>query len=106
MEPTHKPQGEMVSRDRETPLNRDLWQALVEKAWLVAAILIAAAAAGVWVGQHSPSVYQSRAVVFFDFGEQKVVAIEEVDKREKGGVDLLNTLANKDRKSTRLNSSH
>ncbi|MFM8469197.1 MAG: GumC family protein [Limisphaerales bacterium] len=83
-----------MSPDGGTPLNRDLLQALIEKAWLVGAILIAAAALGVWIGQRSPVVYQSRAVLFFDFGEQKVVAIEEVDKREKGGVDLLNTLAN------------
>lgn len=80
--------------DGGTPLNRDLWQAILEKAWLIACILVVAAALGVWTGLRSPVVYQSRAVLFFDFGEQKVVAIEEVDKREKGGVDLLNTLAN------------
>lgn len=102
MESTHQHGGESVSRDGETPINRDLWQALVEKAWLVAAILIGSAALGVWVGQRSPLVYQSRAVVFFDFGEQKVVAIEEVAKSEKGGVDLLNTLANNIRSSAIL----
>ena len=102
MESTHQHGGESVSRDGETPLNRDLWQALVEKAWLVAAILIGSAALGVWVAQRSPLVYQSRAVVFFDFGEQKVVAIEEVAKSEKGGVDLLNTLANNIRSSAIL----
>ena len=102
MESTHQHGGESVSRDGETPINRDLWQALVEKAWLVAAILIGSAALGVWVAQRSPLVYQSRAVVFFDFGEQKVVAIEEVAKSEKGGVDLLNTLANNIRSSAIL----
>ena len=94
MEPTNQPQEGAVSLDAGTPINRDLWQAILEKAWLIASILVLAAALGVWTGIRSPVIYQSRAVLFFDFGEQKVVAIEEVDKREKGGVDLLNTLAN------------
>ena len=95
MEQTNQPQEGVVSLDSATPMNRDLWQAILEKAWLIACILVVAAALGVWVGVRSPIVYQSRAVLYFDFGEQKVVTtIEDVDKREKGGVDLLNTLAN------------
>ena len=95
MEPTNQPQEGAVSLDAGTPINRDLWQAIVEKSWLIACILVVAAALGVWIGVRSPVVYQSRAVLYFDFGEQKVVTtIEDVDKREKGGVDLLNTLAN------------
>lgn len=74
-------------------MNRDLWQAFVEKAWLIACILVAAGAIGVWKGARAPVVYQSRAVLFLDFGEQVVLKIDEVDKREKGGVDLLNTIA-------------
>lgn len=84
-----------MSLDAATPLNRDLWQAILEKAWLIACILVVAGALGVWTGARSPVVYQSRAVIYFDFAEQKVVTtIEDVDKKEKGGVDLLNTLAN------------
>lgn len=102
MEPTSQQFSEGVSLETNAPINRHLWQTIVEKAWLIACILVIAGAAGVWVGNRSPTVYQSRAVVFFDFGEQKVVAIEEVDKREKGGVDLLNTLANNIRSSAIL----
>ncbi len=95
MEPTNQTQEGPESLDSETPLNRHLWQAIVEKAWLVACILVVAGALGVWNGARSPVVYQSRAVIYFDFAEQKVVTtIEDVDKREKAGVDLLNTLAN------------
>jgi capsular exopolysaccharide synthesis family protein len=85
---------EELPLDGGKPLYRELWQAIVEKAWLIACILLVAGALGVWNGSSSPVIYQSRAVLFFDFGEQKVVAIEEVAKGEKGGVDLLNTLAN------------
>jgi len=37
-----------------------------------------------------------------DFGEQVVVKMDEVDKREKAGVDLLNTIANNIRSSSVL----
>lgn len=81
--------------DNGTPQNQELWQAFVEKAWLVVCIVAAATAAGIWVGAHSPVVYQSRSVMSLDFGEQVIMSnIQEVDKREKGGVDLLNTIAN------------
>lgn len=94
MDPLGQPKGENLSSDAGTPLNRDLWQAFLEKAWLIVCIMAAAAAVGVWIGSRSPVVYQSRAVLFLDFGEQVILnTIQEVDKREKGSVDLLNTIA-------------
>ena len=87
MEPVNQGQGGESSSDHGLPLNREVWQAFVEKAWLIACIMAVAAALGVWVGVRSPVVYQSRAVIELDFGEKKVLAIEEVDKRDKGGVD-------------------
>lgn len=100
MEPVNQVQGGELSSDHGLPLNRELWQALVEKAWLIACIMATAAALGVWIGARSPVVYQSRAVIELDFGEKKVLAIEDVDKRDvKGGVDLLNTIANNVRSS-------
>lgn len=82
-----------MSADTSAPISRDLWQAFVEKAWLIVCMLVAAVAIGVWVGERSPLVYQSNAVLVLDFGEQKVINIEDVEKREKGGADLLNTIA-------------
>ena len=73
---------------------RDLWQATLDKAWLVVSLLVTAAALGVWYGARSPVVYQSKAVLYFDSGEQQVIAIQDVQKREKGGIDLLNSIAN------------
>jgi capsular exopolysaccharide synthesis family protein len=95
MDSLRQPTGESPASDVGTPLNRDLFQAFFEKAWLIVCIVAAAAAAGVWIGSRSPLVYQSRAVLFLDFGEQVVLnTIQEVDKREKGSPDLLNTIAN------------
>lgn len=99
MEPVTLSQGGESSSDHGLPLNRELWQAFVEKAWLIACIMVTAAALGVWVGVRSPVVYQSRAVIELDFGEKKVLAIEDVERRDKGGVDLLNTIANNVRSS-------
>lgn len=73
---------------------RDFWQALLDKAWLVVCIMLAAAALGVWHGARSPVVYQSKAVLYFDSGEVNVINIQEVEKREKAGIDLLNSIAN------------
>lgn len=91
-------------------LNRELWQAFLEKAWLIACIMAVALAVGIWVGVRSPVVYQSRAVIELDFGEKKVLAIDEVDKRDyRGGVDQLNTIANNVRSSAiikRVVSAH
>ncbi|KAF0173579.1 MAG: Capsular exopolysaccharide family [Limisphaerales bacterium] len=99
MEPFEQPRAGDVSPEAGTLFNRNLWHAFMEKAWLVVCIMAAAAAAGIWTSNRTPPVYQSRAVMFFDFGEQKVLNIEDVDKREKGGVDLLNTIANNIRSS-------
>ena len=89
-----------TSSDHGMSLNRELWQVLVEKAWLIACIMAAAAAIGVWVGVRSPVVYQSKAVIELDFGEKKVLAIDDFEKRDKGGgVDFLNTIANNVRSS-------
>ena len=85
--------------DSGSPFNRDLWQAFIEKAWILVCILVAAGAIGVWRGARAPVAYQSRSVLFLDFGEQMVLKIDEVDKREKAGVDLLNTIANNVRSS-------
>lgn len=73
---------------------RDLWQAVLDKAWLVVCMMLAAAALGVWHGARSPVIYQSKAVLYFDSGEQNVIAIQDVEKREKAGIDLLNSFAN------------
>lgn len=95
MDPLRQPAGENPATDVGTPLNRDLLQAFLEKAWLIVCVIAAAAAVGVWIGSRSPLVYQSRAVLFLDFGEQVILnTIQEVDKREKGSPDLLNTIAN------------
>lgn len=85
-----------VSTDGGVPINRDLWQTFIEKSWLVAAILIASAALGIWIGEHSPVVYQSRSVLWLDAGETRVINIEEVNssKEYRGSADLLNTVAN------------
>ncbi len=99
MEPASQVPGVESSFDNGLPLNRELWQAFLEKAWLIACIMATAVALGIWVGVRSPAVYQSRAVIELDFGEKKVLAIEDVDKREKGGLDLLNTIANNLRSS-------
>ncbi|MFA6543663.1 MAG: polysaccharide biosynthesis tyrosine autokinase [Limisphaerales bacterium] len=103
MEPTNQTGTDGRPQDGESPINRDFVQALLEHAWLVVSILVVAAAVGYWIGAHTPVAYQSRAVLFMDFAEQKVLAIEEVDKRERGGsVDLLNTIANNVKSSTIL----
>ena len=94
MQPFDQTSAGAVPLDAAAPQNRELWQVFVEKAWLIVCIIAAATGAGIWVGAHSPVVYQSRSVLVLDLGEQKVLNIEEVDKREKGGVDLLNTIAN------------
>ncbi len=83
-------------------LNRDVWQVLLEKAWLVVCLLLAAGAIGYWWGERTPVVFQSKAVVSVDFGEQTVVKIDDVERRDKGGVDLLNTIANNIKSSTIL----
>jgi polysaccharide biosynthesis transport protein len=57
---------------------------------------------GYWWGERSPVVFQSKAVVSVDFGEQTVVKIDDVERRDKGGVDLLNTIANNIKSSTIL----
>ena len=82
---------------------RDLWQAVLDKAWLVVCIMLAAAALGVWQGARSPVVYQSKAVLYFDSGEQNVIAIADVEKREKAGIDILNSIANNLKSSVILN---
>lgn len=94
--------GVATTPNDESPLNRDLGQVLLEKAWLVICILLAAGAVGYWRGERTPVVYQSRAVIFLDFGEQVVLKIDEVDKREKAGTDLLNTIASNVRSSAVL----
>ena len=87
--------GNQAVHDRVGSVNvRDLWQAVLDKAWLVVSIMLAAAALGVWHGARSPIVYQSKAVLYFDSGEQNVIAIQDVEKREKAGIDLLNSFAN------------
>lgn len=73
---------------------RDFWQALLDKAWIVVCIMLAAAALGVWHGARSPVVYQSKAVLYFDSADVNVINIQEVEKREKAGIDLLNSIAN------------
>ena len=83
-------------------LNRDVWQVLLEKAWLVVCLMAAAGAFGYWWGERSPVVFQSKAVVSVDFGEQTVVKIEDVERRDRGGVDLLNTIANNIKSSSVL----
>ncbi len=89
--------------ENETPLSREFWQTLLEKSWLVVAIIAAAAAFGYWIGIRSPVVYQSRAVLSIEFGDTVVLEkIAEVTKQEKGGVDLLNTIANNVRSSSVL----
>lgn len=100
MEQTSQVSGGESSLDQGLPLNRELWQAFLEKAWLIACIMAAALTAGIWIGMRSPVVYQSRAVIELDFGEKKILAIDDVDKRDfRGGVDQLNTIANNVRSS-------
>lgn len=100
MQPFDQTSGGVSSSDNETPLSREFWQALLEKAWLVVAIIAAAAAFGYWVGIRSPVVYQSRAVLSIEFGDVVVLEkIQDVTKQDKGGVDLLNTIANNVRSS-------
>jgi uncharacterized protein involved in exopolysaccharide biosynthesis len=94
--------GGAAGLSEESPWNRDLWQILLEKAWLIICIVVAAGAIGYYRAEKTPRVYQSRAVIFLDFGEQVVVKMDEVDKREKAGVDLLNTIANNIRSSSVL----
>lgn len=95
MQPFDQPSAGGVPLDVAAPQNREIWQTFVEKAWLIVCIIAVAIGAGIWVGARSPVVYQSRSVMSLDFGEQVVMGnIQEVDKREKGGVDLLNTIAN------------
>lgn len=89
--------------ETEAPLSREFWQALIEKSWLVFAIIGAAAAFGYWIGVRSPVIYQSRAVLSIEFGDMVVLEkIVDVSKQEKGGVDLLNTIANNVRSSSIL----
>ena len=99
MEPFNQEQRAEPSSDAGFSLNRELWQTVIEKSWLIACIMAAAIAAGVWMCAHSPVVYQSKAVIELDFGEKKVLQIEDVERREKGGVDILNTIANNVRSS-------
>ena len=99
MEPFNQEQRAEPSSDAGFSLNRELWQTLIEKSWLIACIMAAAIAVGVWMCAHSPVVYQSKAVIELDFGEKKVLQIEDVERREKGGVDILNTIANNVRSS-------
>ena len=102
MEVPHQTGGGALPPQEVAPLNRDLWQVVWEKAWLVVCLLAAAGALGYWWGERSPVVFQSRAVVSVDFGEQTVVKIDDVERRDKGGVDLLNTIANNIKSSTIL----
>jgi polysaccharide biosynthesis transport protein len=102
MEALNQSGGGAAGLSEESPWNRDLWQILLEKAWLIICIVVAAGAIGYYRAEKTPRVYQSRAVIFLDFGEQVVVKMDEVDKREKAGVDLLNTIANNIRSSSVL----
>ena len=81
MQPFDQPSAGGVPLDIGTPQNRELWQAFVEKAWLIVCIIAAATGAGIWVGAHSPVVYQSRSVMSLDFNEQVIMGnIQEVDR--------------------------
>lgn len=73
---------------------RDIWQTLLDKAWLVVCVMLAAAALGVWHGARSPVIYQSKAVLYFDSGEIQVLNIQDIERKEKAGLDLLHSIAN------------
>ena len=73
---------------------RDIWQTLLDKAWLVVCVMLAAAALGVWQGARSPVIYQSKAVLYFDSGEIHVLNIQDIERKEKAGLDLLHSIAN------------
>lgn len=93
MEPLGQPNGENLSSDTGSQLGRELWRGFLEKAWLIASIMAAAAVVGVWIGSSSPSVYQSRSVVSVEFTDSTVVAIVDVEKKERGSTEILNTIA-------------
>lgn len=73
---------------------RDIWQTFLDKAWLVVCVMLAAAALGVWHGARSPVIYQSKAVLYFDSGEIQVLNIQDIERKEKAGLDLLHSIAN------------
>lgn len=85
--------GEVSSEGMATGI-RDLWQGVLERAWLLVLIMATAAGLGVWQAGRSPRIYQSKAVLYFDSGEVTVLNIQDVEKREKAGIDLLNSIAN------------
>ncbi|MEN9572234.1 MAG: hypothetical protein RL514_89 [Verrucomicrobiota bacterium] len=94
MEPLGQPNGENLSSDIAQQFSREFLRAFVEKAWLIASIMAAAAAVGVWIGAHSPVVYQSRSVLSVEFTENTIItSIADVEKKERGSADILNTIA-------------
>ena len=93
MEPLGQPNGENLSSDAGSQMGRELWRGFLEKAWLIASIMAAAAAVGVWIGASTPAVYQSRAVVSVEFTDSTIVAIAEIEKKERGSTEILNTIA-------------
>ncbi len=101
MQPFDQTSVAPLPTENEAPLSREFWQALLEKSWLVIAIVAAAAAFGYWIGVRTPVVYQSRAVLSIEASENVILQnMPDVAKNDtRGGVDLLNTIANNVRSS-------